>query len=146
MAARVTGVAHARLARPTGPLFDAPATSIDAAALDAIVANANLQAIPAQQPARYGLAVRRASLRTFPTSQRVVLQQGRYRPGPVPGKRAVSCDAGRHRPCEPRRAWWFVVTPTYAAWVPKSAIAEGTRSQVLDYSTSAPRAWSPARP
>jgi cell wall-associated NlpC family hydrolase len=29
--------------------------------------------------------------------------------------------------------WWFVVTPTYAAWVPKSAIAEGSRAQVLGY-------------
>ena len=124
--------------RPSGPLFDAAGRAIDAAELDAIVANANLQDVPARQPTRYGLAVRRASLRTFPTSLRVFSSTGdtdldRFQESALfPATPVVIAHASRDGD------WWFVVTPTYAAWVPKSAIAEGSRSQVLAYAAQRP--------
>jgi cell wall-associated NlpC family hydrolase len=125
----VGGVSH----RPSNPLFDADAQAIDAAVLDAIVANADLSAIPARESVRFGLAVRRTGMRTFPTHLRVFsstddgdldrFQESALFPGtPV----AIVHESKDQR-------WWFVLNPTYAAWVPKQAIAEGSRSQVLDY-------------
>lgn len=132
-AARVSGWLMRTSRRPATTLFDDAGHVIDPVTLDAIVANANLQAIPAQQPARYGLAVRRASLRTFPTAQRAFSSTGdtdldRFQESALfPATPVVIAHVSRDG------NWWFVITPTYAAWVPKSAIAEATRSQVLDY-------------
>ena len=119
--------------RPAAALFDEAGRVVAAATLDALVANANMDGVPARQPTRYGLAVRRASLRTFPTSQRVFSSTGdvdldRFQESALfPATPVVIAHASRDGD------WWFVITPTYAAWVPKSAIAEASRSQVLDY-------------
>ncbi|HMB43970.1 MAG TPA: SH3 domain-containing protein, partial [Luteimonas sp.] len=131
--ARLSGWLMRTSRRPATTLFDEAGRVLDPATLDAIVANANLQAIPAQQPTRYGLAVRRASLRTFPTAQRVFSSTGdtdldRFQESALfPATPVVIAHVSRDG------NWWFVITPTYAAWVPKSAIAEASRSQVLDY-------------
>ena len=131
--ARVTAWLMRVSRRPTGPLFDVAGSKIEPATLDAIVDNANLSGVPIRQPTRYGLAVRRASLRTFPTSQRVFSSIGdtdldRFQESALfPATPVVIAHASRDGD------WWFVITPTYAAWVPKSAIAEGSRSQVLGY-------------
>jgi hypothetical protein len=119
--------------RPVGPLFDEAGKKIDPTATDAIVDNSNLSGVPTRQPTRYGLAVQRASLRTFPTSQRVFSSTGdidldRFQESALfPATPVVIAHASRDG------HWWFVVTPTYAAWVPKSAIAEGSWAQVLGY-------------
>ena len=62
-----------------------------------------LEAIPPTQPTRYGMVVRRADLRTFPTRLRVFNDRRRHRHRSLPGKRAVSRHARRDRAREPRR-------------------------------------------
>jgi len=90
-------------------------------------------AIPATQPARFGLIVRRASLRTFPDSTRVFgdtedhdidrFQESALFVG-TPVAIAHHSRDGR---------WLFVLAPNYAAWIEADAVAEGTREQVLGY-------------
>ena len=124
--------------RPDKPLFDVEGAPVPAAALDAIVANLDLAAIPAQQSTRYGLAVRRAALRTFPTDLRVFSSAGdtdidRFQESALfPGTPVAIV----HRSGD--GDWLFVVSPRYAAWVAASSIAEGTRNEVFGYVDKAP--------
>jgi cell wall-associated NlpC family hydrolase len=122
----VARVSHA----PATPLSDAGGQPLTGARLEAIVANTAVDAIPAQQHVRYGLAIRRARLRSFPTTLRVFSDGDpdidRFQESALlPMTPVVIVHESRDR------AWWLVVTPDYAAWVDKSAIAEGSRSQVL---------------
>ncbi|HUH31552.1 MAG TPA: SH3 domain-containing protein, partial [Rhodanobacter sp.] len=73
---QVAGWIEALSQRPARPLFDVDGTPIPAATLDALVDQLALDAIPAQQSTRYGLVVRRAALRTFPTALRVFSERG----------------------------------------------------------------------
>ncbi|CAM5545914.1 NlpC-P60 family protein OS=Rhodanobacter lindaniclasticus OX=75310 GN=B1991_08365 PE=3 SV=1 [Rhodanobacter lindaniclasticus] len=74
--ARVAGWIEGLSERPSRPLFDVDGKSVPASTLDALMANRALDAIPATQSTRYGLVVRRAALRTFPTALRVFNEQG----------------------------------------------------------------------
>ena len=136
--AQVRGWIEARAARPKVALFDAAGAPITTAALDAIVDNRDLAAIPGTQPTRYGLVVHRAALRSFPTNVRVFSRIGdtdidRFQESALfPGTPVVIA----HRSHD--RQWLFVVSPRYAAWVARDAIAEGERRQVLDYADKAP--------
>lgn len=124
--------------RPTEPLFDEKGAPLPNATLDRIVDDRNLAAIPAQQPTRYGLVVRRAALRSFPTDLRVFSEQGdtdidRFQESALfPGTPVVIAHASRDG------NWWFVVSQRYAAWVQKQAIAEGTKDAVFGYADKAP--------
>src|SRR5690606_6488688 len=69
--ARVAGWMAPLSRLPTQPLYDVDGKPVPAATLRAIADNAALDAIPARQPTRYGLVVRRAALRGFPTARRV---------------------------------------------------------------------------
>ena len=124
--------------RPDEPLFDAQGATVEASALDAIVANANRDAVPERQPARFGLAVHRAALRTFPTGTRVFTERGdtdidRFQESALfPGTPVLIAHTSRDG------RWLFVVSPRYAAWVDKDAIAEGSKDAVLAYADAAP--------
>lgn len=128
-----------RLAEPpAGPLFDAAGEPVPAARLEALVRNRALDAIPARQPARFGLVVVRAALRTFPTDLRVFrspddhdidrFQESALFPG-TPVLLAHESADGR---------WWFVVSPRYAAWIEKRHVAEGARRDVLAWREKTP--------
>lgn len=123
---------------PTKPLWDDTGKSIPQATLDAIVANRALPAIPANQATRYGMAVRRTALRTFPTTLRVFSSQGdtdidRFQESALfPGDAVVITQSSADG------QWLFVLSQRYAAWVEASAIAEGGRDAVLGYATRAP--------
>ena len=125
------------------------------AALAAIAANRALDAVPAERAARYGLVVRRAALRAFPAALRVFdapderdidrFQESALFPGAAV---VVAHESGDGR-------WWFVVSERYAAWIEKSAVALGTRAEVLDRATEPSRivtgatartVYSPGRP
>jgi cell wall-associated NlpC family hydrolase len=132
---------------PSRPLWDEDGKPVPKATLDAIVANRAMDAIPASQPTRYGMAVHRALLRTFPTALRVFssddetdidrFQESALFPGAPVAIVHASAD-GR---------WLFVVSERYAAWVPSDAIAEGTRDAVLGYGAKAPyRVITDAKP
>ena len=123
---------------PTRTLYDVNGKEMDKAALDAIVANAALDAIPAQTSARYALVVKRADLRTFPTRTRVFRSNDdtdidRFQESALfPGTPAVIVHGSRDG------QWSFVVSPLYAAWVENQYLAEGPRDQVFGYTHRTP--------
>ena len=123
---------------PAKALFDEHDMPIAASTLNTIASSIALEKIPAQITARYGLAVHRVSLRTFPTRLRA-----------FPGKGLQDFEAFQESTLFPGDPvvivhtsldgeWYFVVSPRYAAWVERSAIAEGSRDEVLAYAQKAP--------
>lgn len=124
---------EAMSSRPMRTLYDMQGKEIPASTLDALASNLALDAIPASQPARYGLVVARAPLRSFPTLQRVFSRQGdtdidRWQESAeFPGTPVVIAHASADG------KWLFVVSPRYAAWTPAQYVAAGTREQVLHY-------------
>ena len=131
--ARVEGWIKDLSQRPDRPLFDVEGKSVSAATLDAVVANLALDAIPAQQKTRYGLVVRRAALRTFPTTLRVFNEKGdtdidRFQEtAEFPGTPVAIVHASADG------QWLFVVSPRYAAWTEKDNVAEGSAAEVFGY-------------
>lgn len=124
--------------RPQRTLYGEDGSEIAAAAIDGWMAALNLDAIPAVQPIHYGLVVRRADLRTFPTATRVFSRRGdtdidRFQENAFfPGTPVAIVHESRDG------QWWFVVGDLYAAWVEKRFVAEGERDQVFDYVDKTP--------
>ena len=125
----ITGLSQ----RPDNPLFDVEGRAVTDATVDGIMASLALDAIPASQPARFGLVVHRADLRTFPTSVRVFSRAGetdidRFQESALfPGDPVAIA----HESADGE--WLFVVSPRYAAWIESRHVAAGTRDQVLGY-------------
>lgn len=124
--------------RPTDPLFDEQGRELTAQALDELVENVDVSSVPDTQRPRFGLVVRRADLRTFPTRLRVFdstddTDIDRFQENALfPGTPVAIVHESRDR------RWWFIVSPSYSAWIEKSAVAEGTAQQVFDYQRKAP--------
>jgi len=124
--------------RPTKPLFDERGQPVPAATIDDTVADANLDAIPEQQPTRYGLVVHRADLRAFPTRLRVFTSSDdhdidRFQESALfPGDPVAIVHESRDG------QWWFVVSPRYAAWIEKRHVAQGKAADVLGYTRKSP--------
>ncbi|MBT2143612.1 MULTISPECIES: SH3 domain-containing protein [unclassified Rhodanobacter] len=135
---QVAGWIEALSERPDRPLFDVDGQPVPAATLDAVVGNLALDAIPAQQKTRYGLVVRRAALRTFPTTLRVFSTKGdtdidRFQEtAEFPGTPVAIVHASADG------KWLFVVSPRYAAWTEKENVAEGSAAEVFGYADKAP--------
>ncbi len=135
---RVAGWITALSELPQHPLFDVDGKPVPAATLQAIAANLALDAIPASQPTRYGLVVRRAALRTFPTTLRVFSEPGdtdidRFQEtAEFPGTPVAIVHASADG------QWLFVVSPRYAAWTKKDNVAEGSAAEVFGYADKAP--------
>jgi cell wall-associated NlpC family hydrolase len=97
-----------------------------------------LDAIPAQVTPRFGLVVRRAALRGYPTRTPLYraaddrdidrLQESAL----FPGDAVVALHRSRDA------AWLFVVSERYAAWIEADAVALGDREQVLGYAERQP--------
>lgn len=136
--ARVAGWIDGLASPPAKPLWDEQGKPVAKATLDAIVSNRAMDAIPATQATRFGMAVERAALRAFPTTLRVFNSDGdadidRFQESALfPGDPVaiVHMSADGH--------WLFVVSPRYAAWVEARAIAEGDRATVLGYAARTP--------
>ncbi|WP_057668046.1 SH3 domain-containing protein, partial [Xanthomonas citri] len=121
------------------PLYDADGRRLDTARLAALRTALALDAIPAQVPLRFALVVTRGALRTFPTAQRVFtsaddrdidrFQESALYPGTPVAVLHGSADG----------AWKFVVAANYAAWIASTQIAEGSRTEVLNYAQRGPR-------
>lgn len=124
--------------RPAHTLYDVRGQALDAAAIDAIVANAATDALPAAVTPRFGLTVARADLRSFPTTQRVFSTRGdididRFQESALfPGDAVAVLHESRDG------QWYFVASQRYRAWVEKRRIALGTREQVLGYAQRGP--------
>lgn len=93
----------------------------------------NIESISAQNPVRFGLFVQRASLRTFPTDDRV-LNSGmdadldRFQEtGAFPGESAAILHTSKDG------QWYLVQTYNYLAWTRVENIAIGNKQQVADY-------------
>jgi cell wall-associated NlpC family hydrolase len=124
--------------RPARTLNDGHGLELASDELDALVDKLALDAIPASQPARFGLVIHRAPLRTFPTMRQAFdragdtdldrFQESAFFPGtPVA---VAHTDASGN--------WIFVVGEFYRAWMPAEAVAIGDRATVLDYSRREP--------
>jgi cell wall-associated NlpC family hydrolase len=124
--------------RPTRQLYDVDGQSVPAATLDVLIDDLALSGIPAQQVTRYGLVVRRASFRTFPTQLRVFSSKDdtdidRFQEtAEFPGVPVAIAHASRDG------HWLFVVSPRYAAWTEKENVAEGSAAQVFGYADKTP--------
>lgn len=123
---------------PTRTLYDVKGQEVGKATLDAIVANAAIDAIPAQTSARYALVVKRADLRAFPTRTRVFRSNDdtdidRFQESALfPGTPVVILHGSRDG------QWSFVVSPLYAAWIENQYLAEGARDAVFGYTHRSP--------
>jgi cell wall-associated NlpC family hydrolase len=136
--AQVAGWIEGLSTMPKRALYDEQGKPVPQADLDAIVASMGLAGIPASQPTRFGMALQRAALRSFPTSLRVFssdedtdidrFQESALFPG-TPVAIAHASQDGK---------WLFVVSPRYAAWVEARYIAEGTRESVFAHAAKAP--------
>lgn len=121
---------------PTRDLFDEQGRKVEADVLAAIGANRALDAVPADQTTRYGMAVQRADLRAFPTRLRVFhsaddsdidrFQESALFPGDPLVITHESADG----------EWLFVVSQRYAAWIERQYVAEGARDAVLAWGRS----------
>lgn len=120
------------------PLFDERGEPVSADTLQALSEALALDAIAARQATRYGLVVRRADLRTFPTRLRVFNARGdtdidRFQESALfPGTPVTIAHESRDG------RYWFVVSPLYAAWVEKERIAQGAKAAVFDYTRKTP--------
>jgi len=118
---------------PTRTLYDEHGDTVRTDRLAELAASVQPDAVPARQPLRFGLITRRADLRTFPTTLRVFTTRtdtdiDRFQETALfPGTPVVIVHESRDG------RWWFVVSPTYTAWVEKGRVAEGTREQVMGY-------------
>lgn len=123
---------------PQRPLYDAQGQPVDAAQLQAISDNLALDAIAAEQPARHGLVVQRAALRTFPTNLRVFSTAGdtdidRFQESALfPGDAVVVLHQSRDG------KWAFVASERYAAWMETRFIGIGSAEQVFGYGAHGP--------
>jgi hypothetical protein len=122
---------------PTRVLYDAQERALTPEQISDIVANANIDAVPAHAPTRYGLVVHRADLRTFPTREHVFSSKGdididRFQESALfPGTPVVIAHTSTDGD------WYFVVSPLYAAWIEKQYVGEGPRDVVFGYGAAA---------
>jgi hypothetical protein len=135
----VRGWVESMSERPDDTLYDEQGRAVEESVIDALVANANAAAIPATQQTRFGLVVRRSSLRTFPTHLRVFNEPAdgtdidRFQEDALFAGTPVAI-VHESRDGE----WWFVVSPLYAAWIPKRDVAQGTADEVFAYAHKEP--------
>ncbi|HEU4812777.1 MAG TPA: SH3 domain-containing protein, partial [Xanthomonadaceae bacterium] len=125
--------------RPTRTLYDVHGREIPAATLDDLVSNLALDALSSgPRTVRFGLVLKRAPLRTFPTDLRVFSRPGetdidRFQESALfPGTPVLMLRQSNDT------HWEFVVSPRYAAWIPRTSVAIGTREQVLGYGSRTP--------
>lgn len=132
----VTDWIEALSKHPTAPRFtvDGP---VDAATLDAWMDTLALDAVPTHVTPRFGLVVRRADLRAFPTTIRVFSRPGdtdidRFQEDALfPGAPVAVLHESRDG------QWLFVVSERYRAWVNARHIAIGMRDAVAGYASRA---------
>jgi cell wall-associated NlpC family hydrolase len=136
--AQVAGWIEGLASPPSKPLYDEQHQLVPATTIDALVANRNLDAIPAAQATRYGMALQRADLRSFPTALRVFSSDDdadidRFQESALfPGTPVAIVHASQDG------KWLFVVSPRYAAWVEARLVAEGERADVLAHAAKSP--------
>ena len=123
---------------PDVDMFDAGGRKLERADFDVLMQGVALDSVPESQRTRYGLVVKRADLRTFPSPMRGYRSADdrdidRFQESALfPGTPVVIA----HESAD--RNWWFIVSPLYAAWVEKRFIAEGAANDVFGYTRKTP--------
>ena len=123
---------------PDEELFGADGHKLERFEFDALMQSLALDSVSPNQHTRYGLVVKRANLRTFPSTVRAYSSAedrdiDRFQESALfPGTPVVIAHESRDR------NWWFVVSPLYAAWVEKEFIAEGAAAEVFAYTRKSP--------
>lgn len=118
---------------PDSPRFYADGREVTAADFAVYESGLNLEAVADINPVRFGLVVRRASMRSYPTNDSLYkapddLDLDRFQENAVFPADAV---AVLH---ESRDGEWLLVqTYNYLAWVPADVVAIGDRDTMLDY-------------
>jgi hypothetical protein len=140
-AGQVRGWLQARSVAPTRTLYDAEGKTISPLAMERLLANLALESIPPNRPTRYGMVVRRADLRTFPSRLRVFHAPGdtdidRFQESALFPGTPVAIVHESHESHD--GAWYYVISPNYAAWIEKQSVAEGDRQQVFEYGRRSP--------
>ncbi|MCF7223135.1 SH3 domain-containing protein [Marilutibacter chinensis] len=116
---------------PTRGLFNAEGERFDD--IDALESALALGRIPEPVVVRHGLVVRRADMRSYPTTTRVFSSPGdtdidRFQETALfPGTPLAILHESRDG------EWWFAVSPRYGAWIRKQYVALGGRDEVLGY-------------
>jgi cell wall-associated NlpC family hydrolase len=129
---------EAMSSRPERTLYDEQGQELTAQQIDAWLIALNLDGVAPTQAIRYGMVVRRADLRTFPTRARVFSTTedtdiDRFQENALfPGTPVVIAHASRDG------EWWFIVSALYSAWIEKSAVAEGRRDAIFAYAQKSP--------
>jgi cell wall-associated NlpC family hydrolase len=142
--------------QPDDDMFDAAGRKLEQADFEALTQSVALESVPQMQSTRFGLVVKRADLRTFPSQMRAYKSSedrdiDRFQESALfPGTPVVIAHESRDG------AWWFIVSPSYAAWVEKRFIAVGSADEVLNYGKKSPylvvtgatvkTVFTPARP
>ena len=135
---QVKGWIEKLTSRPGKPLFDTEGKPLTAVAIDAVMTNAALAAIPAQVTPRYGMAVRRAALRGYPTDLRAFSHAGdtdidRFQESTLfPGDPIVVVHTSQDG------HWVFVASPRYAAWMHADDVAYGDAAAVFAHVDATP--------
>jgi len=123
---------------PSSPLYDEQGNTVPATVLQPLVQALNLDAIAAEAPARYGMALKRTALRSFPTDLRVFSSKGsadidRFQESALfPGTPVIAW----HQSADGQ--WLWITSPNYQAWVRAEAIAFGTREAVFAHWAKTP--------
>ncbi|WP_239017200.1 SH3 domain-containing protein [Seongchinamella sediminis] len=131
----------ARVSRPaSSPRYHAASGQpVSAADYRRWLALASLDTLGEQNPVRWGLAVKRASMRSFPTAERVLktpddVHLDRFQETAVfPGERL----AVLHSSADGQ--WFFALNYHYAAWLPRDAVALGSRTDIAAWQAAGPR-------
>ena len=123
---------------PDETLYDVEGNPVPTGTLQLLVRSLDLDAIPQQAPTRYGLALRRTSLRKFPTDLRVFSSRGdtdidRFQESALfPGTPVAIMHHSQDR------QWLWVASSNYQAWVLAEDIATGAKSAVFGYAAKSP--------
>jgi cell wall-associated NlpC family hydrolase len=144
---QVKGWIEKLTSRPGKPLFDIEGKPVTATAIDAVMTNAAITAIPEQVTPRYGMTVRRGALRGYPSDLRVFSHAGdtdidRFQESSLfPGDPLVVVHTSQDS------KWVFVVSPRYAAWMHADDVAYGDAAAVFAHADATPyRIVTGARP
>ncbi|WP_286233946.1 SH3 domain-containing protein [Thalassotalea sediminis] len=118
---------------PTSKRFYADGTLLEKSHFDRYLSNVNLKNVKETQTTKWGLAVKRSSLRTFPTHDRVFnsamdTDLDRFQEtGIFPGEAVAII----HESAD--QQWLLVRSYNYLAWVPKEAIAIGSKNEITRF-------------
>jgi hypothetical protein len=118
---------------PNSPRFYADGTQLNQQHFKNYLNNINLESVKKTNPVQFGLVVKRAALRTFPTLDRVFNEQmdldlDRFQESAVFPGEAVAI---LHRSADTQ--WYLVQNYNYLAWVKQDAIAISNKQQIQDF-------------